>query len=55
MGYDPDTPYLLWWAAIMGMEGTSFADQRQLLTVLGWIVPFLYKKGHRIVKPLVST
>ena len=54
MGYDVDTPYLLLWAAIMGLEGTSFSDQRKLLTCLGWIVPYRYKAGHKVVKPLVS-
>ena len=54
MGYDPDTPYLLKWAAIMGLEGTSFSDQRRLLIALGWIVPYRYRDGHKIVKPLVS-
>ena len=38
----------------MGLEGTSFSDQRQLLTCLGWIVPYRYKAGHKVVKPLVS-
>ena len=54
MGYNVDTPYLLLWAAIMGLEGTSFSDQRKLLTCLGWIVPYRYKAGHKVVKPLVS-
>ena len=54
MGYDLDTPYLYLWATIMGLEGTSFLEQRQLLTCLGWIVPFRYRDGHKVVKPLVS-
>ena len=54
MGYDQDTPFLYLRACIMGLEGTSFLEQRQLLTCLGWIVPFRYRAGHKIVKPLVS-
>ena len=38
----------------MSLEGTPFTDQRQLLRGLGWIVPFRFKVGKKIVKPLVS-
>ena len=55
MGYDPDTPFLLLWAAVMGLEGTGFAEQRKLLTCLGWIVPNRFRDGHKVVKPLVGT
>ena len=53
MGYGDSTPHLYCWGAIMGMEGTPFEDQRQLLTCLGWIVPFRFKEGKKVVKPLV--
>ena len=40
---DPNSPYLLLWACLMAMEGTSFSSQRQLLRACVWIVPF---RGH---------
>ena len=40
---DPTSPYLLLWACIMVMEGSSFSSQRQLLRACGWIVPFRWK------------
>ena len=44
-GLDPGSPYLLLWAALMCLEGTSCTDQRVLLRALGWVVPFRWKVG----------
>ena len=40
---DPSSPYLLLWASMMTMEGSSCTSQRQLLRALGWVVPFRWK------------
>ena len=53
MGYCDATPFLYLWGAIMGLEGTPFKDQRQLLTCLGWVVPFRFREGKKVIKPLV--
>ena len=52
---DTGTPYLLCWAAIMGLEGTSCTSQRKLLKALGWVVPFRWRVGtSNAVENLVS-
>ena len=40
---DPSSPYLLLWASLMTMEGSSCTSQRKLLRALGWFVPFRWK------------
>ena len=52
MGYVDTQPNLYLWAAVMGSEGTGFQKQRDLLSALGWIVPFRFQEGRRIVKPV---
>ena len=54
MGWSDTTPNLYLWGAIMGLEGTSFRDQRRLLTSLGYVVAFRFHLGRKVVKPLVS-
>ena len=52
---DSGSPYLLCWAAIMGLEGTSCTSQRKLLKTLGWVVPFRWRVGtSNAVENLVS-
>ena len=49
---DPNSPYLLLWACLMAMEGTS---QRQLLRLCGWIVPFRWHvPGYNVIQNPVS-
>ena len=38
-----DYPRLLAWGAVMGLEGTPLVQQRELLHLLGLIVPFKWR------------
>ena len=55
-GLDPASPYLLLWACIMSLEGTSCGDQRVVLKACGWVVPFRWRvgTGNKVENP-VST
>jgi hypothetical protein len=55
-GLDPSSPYLLLWATIMSLEGTSCVDQREVLKACGWVVPFRWRvgTGNKVENP-VST
>ena len=37
-----DYPRLLAWGAVMGLEGASLVQQRELLHLLGYVVPFKF-------------
>ena len=55
-GLDPASPYLLLWACIMSLEGTSCVDQRVVLKACGWVIPFRWRvgTGNKVENP-VST
>ena len=38
-----DYPRLLAWGAVMGLEGASLVQQRELLHLLGYVVPFKWR------------